>query len=93
MKKLLKLWSTWYPFQSEFWGGTPGVGESTTGTKGEFSFIALGGDQDVTDDWEAPNETDPPLPNPEEGSPPATAVGSGWLNLQFAPYLQEPVRM
>ena len=99
---LLAIWLlaltlfTWYPFQSELWVETPWVGESIIGTKGDDSFNVLGEDQEGTDVCDTPcNEIDPPLPYPEGGlpPPPPTAVGSGWLNLQFAPNLQEPVRM
>lgn len=86
--------NTWYPFHSGFGGGTPWVGENIIGTNGAGSFNALGEDQDAIFDCDAPcNGTDPPFPYPEGDSYPPAAVGSGWLNLQFAPYLHEPVRM
>jgi hypothetical protein len=84
---------TWYPFQSGLWGAIPWVGVITIGTKG-VSFNFLEEDHEEEDCCDTPlRAVDPPLPNPDWGSPPPTVVGSGWLNLQFDPNLQEPVRM
>lgn len=84
---------TGYPFQSELWGATPWVGDIIIGTK-DVSFNVLGEDHEATEGCDTPcNEMDPPLPYLDGGSHPPTDVGSGWLNLQFDPNLQEPVRM
>jgi len=85
--------NTWYPFHSELWEGSR-VGENIYGTKGVGSFNALGEDQEPTLDGDgAGREAVPPLTNVEVRSLPPTAIGSGWLYLQVAPYLQEPLRM
>ncbi|KAL2459570.1 BHLH domain-containing protein [Forsythia ovata] len=53
--------------------GTPCVGGNVVGKKGEVSFIALGEDQEETDDGETPcSGRDPPLPYPDGWSSPAT---------------------
>lgn len=85
---------TWYPFHSGFGVGVPWVGGKITGTNGELSVNALGEDHDEMDDEDVNCDgKDPPLSYPEVEPAPNTAVGSGWWNLQFDPYLQDPVRM
>lgn len=58
-------------------------------------FICLVEDQEVELAWDgAFGEKDPPLlPRYKGESTPPIAVGSGWLNLQSDPNLQEPLRM